>query len=189
MSKEIIRIATLDDAEEFLGLMQAAFKPLGELGIEWPSVHATLEDVEKNISRSTAYVLERDGELLSTITIKFPWDEESSVSGYPFVWWFATKPECKGQGLGNKLLTYVEEKVLRDDLKVPAVTLGTSLKFHPWLRGIYERRGYELYVTRERDYGDVDGLMRKVLIPERFSEEILGMPEFEDAEQGEEVNK
>lgn len=183
MSNDVIRVATIDDAPEFLKLMKAAFKPLGEMGIEWPSVNVELDDVKQNIIDSTAYVLERDGEILSTITIRFPWDENISISGYPFVWWFATKPEYKGQGLGDQLLTYVEEKVLRDTLKAPAVTLGTSLKFHPWLRGIYEKRGYEVYVTREQDYGDVDGLMRKILIPEKFSEEMLGMPQFDEKEE------
>lgn len=182
MSEDIIRVATLEDAEEFLKLMKTAFKPLKDLGIEWPSVNVELEDVQKNISESTAYVLEKNGEIVSTITVRFPWDDEISVSGYPFVWWFATKPEYKGQGLGDKLLTYVEETVLRDTLKAPAVTLGTSLKFHPWLKDIYERRGYEIYVTKEKDYGDVDGLMRKILIPERFNEEVLGMPVFDEEE-------
>lgn len=183
MSEDIIRVAVKEDVEEFLDLMKRAFEPLKELGIEWPSVNVDLEDVTNNITHSTAYVLERDGEIISTITIRFPWDEGISISGYPFVWWFATKPEYKGQGAGDRLLTYVEETILRDMLKAPAVVLGTSLKFHPWLKGIYERRGYELYATHEQEYGDVDGLMRKVLIPERFDEEILGQPVLDEAER------
>lgn len=181
MAEDIIRVATREDAEEFLALMRSAFKPLKELGIEWPSVNAELEDVTVNLVNSTAYILERDGEIISTITIKFPWEKDINVSGYPFVWWFATKPEYKGQGVGDKLLTYVEETVLRDTVKAPAVVLGTSLKFHPWLRGIYERRGYELYFERETDYGDVDGLMCKVLIPERFERAVRGVPVFDEA--------
>ncbi|WP_411842962.1 GNAT family N-acetyltransferase [Salinicoccus sp. HZC-1] len=176
MSEDIIRVATKKDAEEFLALMKTAFKPLKDLGIEWPSVNVGLEDVTANIVNSTAYVLERDGEIISTITIKFPWEAGINISGYPFVWWFATKPEYKGQGVGDKLLTYVEETILRDTLKAPAVVLGTSLKFHPWLKGIYERRGYTVYYEREQEYGDVDGLMYKVLIPENFDKEVLGVP-------------
>ena len=49
---------------------------------------------------------------------------QSRISMYPFVWWFATKPSYDGQGIGSKLLTYVEETYLRDTLKAPAVTLG-----------------------------------------------------------------
>lgn len=180
MSGDVIRVAVKEDAEEFLTLMQSAFKPLKDLGIEWPSVNVGLKDVTDNIVNSTAYVLERDGELISTITIRFPWDEDINISGYPFVWWFATKPEYKGQGKGDKLLTYVEETILRDTVKAPAVVLGTSLKFHPWLKGIYERRGYELYFEHEQEYGDIDGLMHKVLIPERFDKRILGVPVLDE---------
>lgn len=180
MSEDIIRVATKDDAGEFLELMRSAFKPLKDLGIEWPSVNVDLETVTNNIEKSTTYVLERNGELVSTITIRFPWDEGIDISGYPFVWWFATKPEYKGQGLGDELLTYVEETVLRDTLKAPAVVLGTSLKFHPWLKEVYERRGYELYISHETEYGDTDGLMRKILIPERFDKEVLAVPVLDD---------
>ncbi len=40
-----------------------------------------------------------------------------SISGYPFVWWFATKCWYEGKGYGSQLLTYVEEAFLRDTLK------------------------------------------------------------------------
>ena len=73
--------------------------------------------VTENIENHSAVVLERDGRLLSTITIRFPWESDTPPSKYPFVWWFATLPELKGQGIGSKLLTYVEEHVLRDTLK------------------------------------------------------------------------
>ncbi|WP_020006465.1 GNAT family N-acetyltransferase [Salinicoccus albus] len=181
MSEDTIRVATKNDAEELLELMREAFEPLKNLGIEWPSVYVDLETMTNNIERSTTYVLERDDKIASTITIRFPWEEGMDISGYPFLWWFATKPEYKGQGLGGKLLTYVEETVLRDTLKAPAVVLGTSLKLHPWLKTVYERRGYELYISHDTDYGDTDGLMRKILIPERFDKEILAVPVLDDA--------
>ncbi len=97
--------------------------------------------------------------------------------GYPFVSWFATNPEYEGKGYGSQLLTYVEEH-LRDTLKSAAVTLGTSARLHPWLLKIYEKRGYEIYSEHENDDGDLGVIMRKVLIPERFDETILGQPPF-----------
>ena len=80
--------------------------------------------------------------------------------------------------MGGKLLKYVEETFLRDTLKVPAVTLGTSARKHPWLLDIYKRRGYEVYAEHENDDGDLGVIMRKVLIPDRFDEEVLGQPPF-----------
>ena len=44
--------------------------------------------------------------------------------------------------------------------------------------GIYEKRGYKIYDEHESDDGDLGVIMRKVLIPERFDEEVLGKPPF-----------
>ena len=95
-----------------------------------------------------------------------------------FIWWFATKPSYDGQGYGSQLLRYVEEDFLRDTLKAAAVTLGTSARLHPWLLKIYEKRGYEVYAEHENDDGDLGVIMRKILIPERFEEQILGNHHF-----------
>ena len=76
------------------------------------------------------------------------------------------------------MLKYVEETYLRDTLKAPAVTLGTSARLHPWLLDIYKKRGYEIYGEHESNDGDLGVIMRKVLIPESFDEEVLGTPPF-----------
>ncbi|NWK84197.1 GNAT family N-acetyltransferase [Staphylococcus sp. GSSP0090] len=178
MSDYNIRIATESDAEVLQQLMHEAFTPLRELGIDWPSVNADLALVKDNLTKNTTFVLEDDKEIISTITVRFPWESKRRISIYPFVWWFATKPSYDGKGIGSKLLKYVEETFLRDTLKVPAVTLGTSARKHPWLLDIYKKRGYEVYAEHENDDGDLGVIMRKVLIPERFDEDVLGMPPF-----------
>ncbi len=134
--------------------------------------------VKDNIKNNTTFVLELDNTIISTITVRYPWGSVRSISGYPFVWWFATKPEFDGLGYGSQLLKYVEEDFLRDTLKAAAVTLGTSARLHPWLLSIYEKRGYEIYAKHENDDGDLGVIMRKILIPERFEEKILGQPPF-----------
>lgn len=48
MSNINIRVAHEQDAEELHSIMQIAFTPLRELGIDWPSVHADLEMVKDN---------------------------------------------------------------------------------------------------------------------------------------------
>ncbi|EMV0459989.1 GNAT family N-acetyltransferase [Listeria monocytogenes] len=177
MTEDIFRVATVDDAPEFLGLLSSAFQSVKELGIDWPSTNADLAMVTENIVNSSAFVLERNGKLISTITVRFPWESSAPPSKYPFVWWFATAPELAGQGIGDKLLTYVEERVLRDTLKAPALTLGTSARKHPWLLDMYLRRGYEVYFEHEED-GDVGVMMRKILIPEKFDATLLGIPSW-----------
>lgn len=51
MSDYNIRIAEIDDAEALQKLMHEAFTPLRELGIDWPSVNASVEMVEKIYKR------------------------------------------------------------------------------------------------------------------------------------------
>ncbi|KJJ43394.1 acetyltransferase [Bacillus subtilis] len=177
MSEDIFRLATVEDAPELLKLVNSAFQPVRQLDIDWPSTRADIHMVSENIENHSAIVLERDGKLISTITIRFPWESEKPPSKYPFVWWFATLPEYKGRGAGSKLLTHVEENVLRDMLKAPALTLGTSARKHPWLADMYRRRGYEVYFEQEKD-GDIGVMMHKVLIPERFDPALLGVPSW-----------
>ncbi|MBO1199653.1 GNAT family N-acetyltransferase [Staphylococcus simiae] len=178
MTQTNIRIATVEDAPVLHQLMHDAFTPLRELGIDWPSVNADIQAVEDNIINNTTFVLEVDNDIVSTITVRYPWGSVRTISGYPFVWWFATNPQYDGQGYGSQLLKYVEEAFLRDTLKAAAVTLGTSARLHPWLLSIYEKRGYEIYAEHENDDGDLGVIMRKILIPERFEAEILGQPPF-----------
>lgn len=56
MSEIHIRVANQDDAVEIQQLMYEAFTPLREMGIQWPSVNATVEMVEDNIETGTAFV-------------------------------------------------------------------------------------------------------------------------------------
>ncbi|MCO6216747.1 GNAT family N-acetyltransferase [Staphylococcus epidermidis] len=178
MSNINIRVAHEQDAEQLHSIMQIAFTPLRELGIDWPSVHVDLEMVKDNLRQNTTFVLENEKEIISTITVCYSWSSVKPISGYPFVWWFATRPTYDGQGYGSQLLKYVEETFLRDTLKAAAVTLGTSARLHPWLLNIYEKRGYEIYAKHENDDGDLGVIMCKILIPEQFNDDILGRPPF-----------
>ncbi|ANZ95359.1 MULTISPECIES: GNAT family N-acetyltransferase [Brochothrix] len=178
MTTERIRIATEDDIEAFHTLLYKSFQSIRDLGIDWPSANASRELVLENITNYSAYVLEVDGKLVSTITIRFPWESETPVSKYPFVWWFGTDPEYASKGYGNQLLTYIEETLLRDTLKVPALTLGTSARKHPWLLEMYQRKGYEIYFEHESPDGDLGAMLRKVLIPEKFNAALLSIPTF-----------
>ena len=103
MSNINIRVAHEQDAEELHSIMQIAFTPLRELGIDWPSVHADLEMVKDNLRQNTTFVLENEKEIISTITVCYAWSSVKPISGYPFVWWFATRPTYDGQGYGSQL--------------------------------------------------------------------------------------
>ncbi|KAF1304049.1 GNAT family N-acetyltransferase [Candidatus Enterococcus willemsii] len=176
MGKDRLRIATREDAPALLVLIQESFQEVKDYGIDWPSTNATLESVIENIETGVAIVLEREGQLLATITIRLPWETDTPISHYPFLWWFATAHAWKGQGIGKKFLKQVEEEFLIKQFKAPAYVIGTSGEKHPWLLDMYLRNGYQTLFT-QRDENDLGVALYKVLIPERFDEKILRVAE------------
>ncbi|WP_285768796.1 GNAT family N-acetyltransferase [Peribacillus sp. SI8-4] len=158
---QLIRLATVKDAPEVLSLTLRAYAPIRNLKIKFLAATADLQLVTNNIRRNLTYVLERDGQIVSTVTVRHPWNDPEHFSPYPFIWWFAVDPLFKQKGIGSALLTWVEENMLRDQVKAPAVYLATADR-HPWLVSIYERRGYEIFAERVHD-GEKIVYLRKIL--------------------------
>lgn len=182
---DIYRLATVEDAERVLHITYEAYVTIRELGLTWPAAHADLALIEDNITHNKCYVLEQDGLIVATVTLADPErvKELTAETGLPFIMWFAVDPNVQGTGAGSKLLQWVEEHIIRDEVGAPAVTLGTAEK-HPWLLPMYERRGYES--IRSRDAGKGEGpmhLMRKVVHPERFEAYIAERKQAEQLEQ------
>ena len=113
MTKTMIRLANENDAEVLHQLMHEAFTPLRELGIDWPSVNANLDAVKENIDKNTTFVMTIDDEIISTITVRYPWGSVKSISGYPFVWWFATNPEYEGKAMVANYLLMLKKHFAR----------------------------------------------------------------------------
>ncbi|CAM5790699.1 GNAT family N-acetyltransferase [Brevibacillus borstelensis] len=153
------RLATVKDAEKLLELIKRAYQTIRELEIEFTAVHADMEMILENLSEHTCFVLEREGRLLATISLR----SLVEVTEYPFLYWFAVDPDCKNQGIGSRLLRYVEETVVRDTLHAPCATLATSRK-HPWLLSMYERNGYIPFYERDLGHDDKLVFLQKRLI-------------------------
>ncbi|MFD9627681.1 GNAT family N-acetyltransferase [Peribacillus muralis] len=158
---QLIRLATVKDATEVLNVTLRAYEPIRELNINFLAATADLQLVTNNIRRNLNYVLEQEGQIVATVTVRLPWNDPDQFSPYPFIWWFAVDPLHKQKGIGSTLLTWVEEKALRDQVKAPAVYLATADR-HPWLVSIYERRGYEIFAERDHD-GEKIVFLRKIL--------------------------
>lgn len=165
---DVIRIAGSDDAPAMLDLLSAAYQPLRDLGIRFTAVTAGLDLVRRTIERHTTFFLERDGALAATVSVRFPWPiGEGHLASYPFIHWFAVAPHLKRQGVGSVLLEHVETGFLRDQVKAPAVYLATATR-HPWLEGIYLRRGYEPFHRQLSSNGEEMVYLRKILHPELY---------------------
>ncbi|MBB3112478.1 GNAT superfamily N-acetyltransferase [Paenibacillus phyllosphaerae] len=165
---EVYRLAGLEDAERLQVITYEAYALIRELELHWPAANADLAQIQDNVTQNECYVLEVEGKIVATITLS-KGDEVKAITDLPFIKWFAVDPGEQGKGYGNKLLTWVEDAIIRDKVGAPAVTLGTAQK-HPWLLPMYERRGYESIHAFDPGNGDgVMHLLRKVVNPAQFS--------------------
>lgn len=166
---QTFRLATERDGEEILDLSLRAYEPNRKLGINFAAATADIDLVKKNIGDNACYVMEENGQIIATVSIRMPWGPQPGPFGLPHIWWFAVDPELGRRGIGSTLLNWVEETVIRDTLKAPAVSLGTADK-HPWLMRMYERRGYERAGEKDLGKGHITVYFRKILRPDLLSE-------------------
>lgn len=167
---ERIRIAKPEEAELLHGLLQRAYAPLIPQGIHFTITRASVADVRATIVNESTFVLESDGQLVATLTVRFPWTESSrQLAPWPFLHWFAVDPAFKGQGYGSRIIRYVEESFLRDTLKSPAVYLATAIK-HPWLASLYLRRGYQPFHRAVNPLGVELVYLTRVLDQQRYQQ-------------------
>ncbi|PLR30818.1 GNAT family N-acetyltransferase [Chimaeribacter californicus] len=160
---QTIRLAREEEAAELHALLQRAYAPLLAHNIHFTITRASVNDVQEVIRQESTFVLESEGQITATLTTRFPWTPATThYAPWPFVHWFAVAEHAKGQGLGAQILTYVEETFLRDTLKVPAVYLATAIS-HPWLTGLYQRRGYAPFHTVTNPLGVELVYLRKIL--------------------------
>lgn len=164
MSEYTFRLATQEDAPALLDLTLRAYKPIRELGINFAAATADLALVEYNIRHHMCFVMEEEGKILSTLSLRMPWGPRPGPFGVPHIWWFATDPDLGRKGIGTTMLNWCEETMVRDTLKSPAVSLGTA-KEHPWLGEMYQRRGYEPIMWQDSGRGHTTVFYKKILLP------------------------
>ena len=162
------RLATLDDAAAVLDLSLRAYEPIRSMGIRFAAATADLETVRKNIHDNACYVMEYEGRTIATVSVRMPWGPQPGPLGVPHIWWFAVDPSIGKKGVGSTFLQWIEETVIRDTLKSPAVSLGTADK-HPWLIGMYERRGYVRVAEKDLGKGHITVFLRKTLRDEWYA--------------------
>nr|WP_113866040.1 GNAT family N-acetyltransferase [Brenneria salicis]NMN90156.1 ribosomal protein S18 acetylase RimI-like enzyme [Brenneria salicis ATCC 15712 = DSM 30166]RBP63223.1 ribosomal protein S18 acetylase RimI-like enzyme [Brenneria salicis ATCC 15712 = DSM 30166]RLM30881.1 GNAT family N-acetyltransferase [Brenneria salicis ATCC 15712 = DSM 30166] len=165
----VFRQATLEDDESFLALALAAFEPIRRLGINFSAAHADIEMVRRHIASHGVYVMEKDGTMVSSFTIRYPWGPEPGPYGLPHLGWFATHPDYKKQGLGRQMMAWLEQNVLIAQLKAPAVSLGTA-QSHPWLVEMYKNYGFREIGQANLGKGHLTIYMEKIFDDQRYDQ-------------------
>ncbi|MBQ8920486.1 MAG: GNAT family N-acetyltransferase [Acidaminococcaceae bacterium] len=159
---EVFRPLAEKDIETFQRFLTAAYADDLQYGIRFQAAFATVEDIKKHLAGNPCYILERDGEIISSCSLRMPWGPNPGPDVFPHLGWVSTHPRYKQQGFSSRMLDWVEQEILIKQFKAPAVTLGTAEE-HPWLIRMYEKRGYVAYEKRRLHEDHVTVYMKKVL--------------------------
>lgn len=163
------RLATLADAEKVHELIIKANAQNRELNINFAAATADLELVKTHIQNNLCFVLEENGKFIASVSLRMPWGLQPGPCGVPHIGWLSVDPDHGRKGLGTQILSWLEKRILRDQLKVPAVTLGTADK-HPWLASFYEKRGYEKIGEKDLGRGHITIYFRKIIREDLFKQ-------------------
>ena len=139
----MFRLLTPHDGEEYAELVHDAYQADGALGIDFAAVDMPWEELARIPAEHPTYGLFIHGRLVSAMTLRMPWGGKPGPFGLPHIGWVSTRPEEKRKGYSKRLFHLLEEQVLQEELKVPAVTLGTATE-HPWLISMYESWGFHV---------------------------------------------
>lgn len=151
-----------DEVETYQALMHAAYASTKALGIKFDAASADLEKTLHHLQSHGVYGLYADGEMVSSITIRYPWGPLPGPFGLPHIGWFGAHPDYPGQQYGRKIQDWLEQEIIIGQLRAPAVSLGTAIS-HPWLKEMYLKRGFQPMHTTDLGKGHITLYMKKVL--------------------------
>lgn len=135
-----------DSVEELTDLLHRAYKRLADMGLNFVATDQTVEYTRNYFKKGECYVLTSNcsDKLIGTIFYyTSTWDDSPEVfrrDDTVLFGKFAVDPDLQNQGLGSKLMDFIEEKARSNGKK--AIVLDTSEKaVH--LIDYYNKRGYE----------------------------------------------
>lgn len=153
-----------DETDVYLALMHEAYAPVKALGIKFDAATADRAMALRHLQSHGVYALYADEKMVSSVTVRYPWGPLPGPFGLPHIGWFGAHPDYPGQQFGRQVLERVEQAILIDQLRAPAVSLGTAAS-HPWLQAMYLKRGFQPMHTRDLGKGHITLYMKKVLDP------------------------
>ncbi|WP_152656908.1 GNAT family N-acetyltransferase [Oceanobacillus sp. CFH 90083] len=161
--------ATEDNISEILELTLKAYASIRELGIHFAAATADEALVKKNINENICFYM-KDGDItVATASIRMPWSPHHGPYEIPHIWWVAVDPQYKRKGYASKILDFVEQDYLADQLHCPSVSLGTA-KEHPWLADMYIKRGYQPVGEADLGKGHQTVYLEKLLLSKEYKQ-------------------
>lgn len=131
------RLATDADVPELRCLVNAAYRVLGEMGLNYTGVTQDEEVTRQRMRRGEVHLLKLEGQLVGTVKL----DVRRPPDGEPHVYLsqLAVDPSHQRQGLGGRLLRLAEDRARRAG--VHRVRLDTAIPAEHLIRW-YGAHGY-----------------------------------------------
>lgn len=163
----IIRQVQLNESAQLAQLLRRAYQDVNTTGIYFAVATVDEQTVQQHLTHNIAYVLEHNGQFVSTVSLRLPWGHNPGPFGVPHIGWLATDPNYSKQGFAASLLLWLENKVLDEQFKLPAVTLGTAIN-HPWLIRFYQQQGFKPIATADLGLGHITLYFDKMIDDSRY---------------------
>ena len=137
---------------ELTSLYHKAYTENEKLGIHFKAGTISAFEVSQAVQASPTFIKTVNNQIASTVSVRLPWSENPGPFSLPHLGWIATDPAMQGHGYAKNLIMEVIEGYILNDLKAPAVTLGTALE-HPWLIETYKKMGFQ-YLDEKQLFSD-----------------------------------
>ena len=132
-----------DSIVELTELLHDAYRPLGEMGLNYTAVDQPTDTTRRRIERGRCVVAERDGRIVGTVTWYAPgtlghcsWYKRPGVAVFGQ---FAVFSREQGAGIGSLLIAEVERRAREEGFE--ELALDTAEPAHH-LIDYYRKRGY-----------------------------------------------
>ena len=135
----MFRLANDKDVSQIRTLVNAAYKELADMGLNYTASYQDEEETKKRMSQGRTFVLLSGSEIVGTILFY----ERNEFTGKRSVYLsqFAISPDLKRRGLGSILMDFCEQ--LANDEKYESIQLDTA-KPAKHLVDWYLQRGYKI---------------------------------------------
>ena len=128
-----------DDLDVYYRVLHEGYQTDKKYPISFSAITATREQERSWLAHNPTYGLFDGDVLVSALSLRMPWGPNPGPEGVPHI-----GQVVMHKGYASRLIGLVTEEVLKQQLKVPFVTLGTATS-HPWLRKMYEKLGFRAF--------------------------------------------
>ena len=141
-----------DSITELTDLLHRAYKFLADMGLHFVASWQDEEVTKRHVTKGECFIAETEGKLIGTILLYPKYKDDTTLPD----WYrrddvrvfgkFAVDPDYQTQGVGSKLLDFLEKYSRKKDLN--ELALDTSDKaLH--LIDYYKKRGYRFICTHQ----------------------------------------